>query len=216
MSTIVERIAGKGLAVYAELLSKTCQVVIDGFEGITDILEGSAPIIFSSWHGQTHMLLPAFRNHLDFSRMAMIVVEDQREAVLSSFGDAIGAQLFPMIRSDTTLAGARRMIALMQALKAGKFAYITPDGPDGPYKVSKEGVVFLAARLGAWLIPLGAYCRPCYRIRRWDRYTLPLPYSRIRVVVGQPMRVSRDDERQQILSELSQRMDAAMADAEWE
>jgi lysophospholipid acyltransferase (LPLAT)-like uncharacterized protein len=214
MSTVLDRLGGHGLAAYAEILWKTCRTDIQGWDLAAGILETGSPFIITAWHGQTHLLYPAFKDHLDLRRLAMIVVDDPRQAVLSTFAQVVGAQTFPVIRSDTTMAGARNMVALLQALKAGNFAYIAPDGPDGPPRVAKEGVAFLAARLNAWLIPIGSYCRTCYRIRRWDRYSLPLPWSRIRVVVGKPFQASQDMDRSHLLKELSQRMDAALMAAE--
>jgi len=214
MSRTIARLEGRALAAYAEALWKTCRVDVEGWDPATDILEGGSPAIFAAWHGQTHLLYPFIKEHLDLSRLAMIVVADHREEVLSAFTHAVGAQAYPVSMSDTTLAGARKMIGLIQALQAGNFSYITPDGPDGPPRVAKEGVAFLAMRLEARLIPIGAYSQTCFRLRRWDRYALPLPFSRIRVVIGEPIRASRDMERRQLLKELSQRMDAALLEAE--
>ena len=216
MNTTIARLEGRALAAYAEILWKTCRVDIEGWNLAADILEGASPFIFAAWHGQTHLLFPFIKGRLDLSRLAMIVVADHREDVLSTFARVIGAQTYPISMSDTTLAGARRLIELIQALQAGKFSYITPDGPDGPPRVAKEGVAFLAARLEARLIPIGAYCRTCFRLRRWDRYSLPLPYSRIRVAIGKPIRASRDMDQRQLLRELSQQMDAALMEAERE
>ena len=210
MKKFFQQLGGLILAFYAELLWKTCKIEIEGWELVEDIQTGETPFIVAAWHGQTHLLYPTFKGRLDLSRLAMPVVDDRRQAVLKVFARVVGAQTFPMISSDTTLAGARGMVALMQALKTGKFGYIAPDGPDGPPRVAKEGIAFLAARLNAWLLPIGAFCRVCLHIRRWDRYSLPLPFSRIRVVFGQPIRASRDMDRGQLLQELSQLMNSAL------
>lgn len=214
MDTLIERLAGRLLAAYAEILWKTCWIDIEGWNLVAGILESESPFIITAWHGQTHLLFPAFKERLDLSRMVVVVVDDHRQAVLSSFAHVFGTHTFPMIRSDTTLAGARRMVALLQAMQGGKFAYISPDGPDGPPRVAKEGIAFLAGRLNAWLIPIGACGRACFHLRRWDRYSLPLPFSRIRVVFGEPFQASRELDRRQLLKELSQRMDSALMAAE--
>jgi len=210
MSTLIHRIVAHLLAGYAELLTKTCRVEIQGWEYIASILSGDTPIIFTTWHGQVHMLYPAFKDRVDFHRLAMVVVDDQRQDILTPFGHVAGVQTYPMIRSDTSMGGASRMVALLKALRGGKFTYMAPDGPDGPPRVAKEGVVFLASRLNAWLVPLGAACRRAFHLKRWDRYALPLPFSLIRVVVGQPLRASRQVDRDSLLKELSQQLDATL------
>ena len=216
MSTATKQLGGRILAAYADLLWRTCRVEVKGWDSAAAILEGEAPVILAAWHGQTHMLLPAFKDRLDLGRLALVVVGDHREEALSTFAHAIGGQTYPISMSDKTFAGARRLMALMKAVEGGKIAYIAPDGPDGPARVPKGGVAFLATRLEAWLIPIGAYCRACYHIKRWDRYSLPLPYSSIRMAIGKPFRAARDMERSHLLGELSQRLDAAVMEAEQE
>lgn len=214
MNNAIMRMEGRALAAYAILLMKTCRTDVKGWEYIADTLDDGPPCIFAGWHGQTHMYFPFVKDRLELSRLAMVVVADHREVVLSTFGRTIGGQIYPISMEDTTLTAARRMIELTKALKAGKFSYITPDGPDGPPRVAKEGVAFLATRVEARLIPVGAYCRTCYRLKRWDRYALPLPFSRIRLVVGEPIQATRDMDRTQLLVELSRRMTEVLEEAE--
>ena len=68
---------------------------------------------------------------------------------------------------------------------------IHPDGPDGPaYKV-KPGLPFIAQKTGSLILPLGCYCRFAYHVPRWDRYTLPLPFSTVQIQVGEPIRIPK-------------------------
>ncbi len=214
MNSAIMRLEGSALAAYAILLMNTSRMDIKAWERIAYTLYDGTPWIFAGWHGQTHLYFPFVKGRLELSRMAMIVVADHREEILSTFARVLGIQTYPMSMTDTTLTGARRMIALIKALQGGKFSYITPDGPDGPPRVAKDGVAFLATRAEARLIPIGAYCRTSYRLKRWDRYSLPLPFSRIRLVIGEPIQATRDMDRVQLLGELSRAMDDTLKEAE--
>jgi lysophospholipid acyltransferase (LPLAT)-like uncharacterized protein len=39
---------------------------------------------------------------------------------------------------------------------------------------------------------MGCYCRHAYHVPRWDRYTLPLPFSKIHIQVGSLITVPGD------------------------
>ncbi|MEE9599960.1 MAG: hypothetical protein V3V66_05810, partial [Anaerolineales bacterium] len=50
----------------------------------------------------------------------------------------------------------------------------------------------IAKKTGTAIMPIGCYCRHAYHVPRWDRYTLPLPYSKIHIHVGKPFTIPKD------------------------
>jgi lysophospholipid acyltransferase (LPLAT)-like uncharacterized protein len=214
VKTTLQRLEGRGLALYAELLKRTARVEVKGWDQVVGALANGRPTIFVAWHGQTHLVYPLIKSRVNLTRMVMVVVADHRRHVLETFTRAVGAEPFPVSMADQTLAGARSVMGLIQALRAGKISYVTPDGPDGPPRVAKPGVAFIASRAEAQLIPMGAHSEVCYRLRRWDRYALPLPFSRIAVVVRAPIPVSRGTDRSGLLRRLSAELDTAVKDAQ--
>jgi len=67
------------------------------------------------------------------------------------------------------------------------------DGPLGPYRKVKHGVVVLAKRTGRPIVPVGV--SSAWRItlkKRWDRYTIPLPFTRSVITFGNPIYVPED------------------------
>jgi lysophospholipid acyltransferase (LPLAT)-like uncharacterized protein len=101
---------------------------------------------------------------------------------------------FRVIRGSSTRGGVE---AVRQLVKTGQHTHLalTPDGPRGPRRVVQPGVVYLAARTGLPIVPLGlAYERP-WRANSWDRFALPRPFSRSRAVTGPAIRVPADLER---------------------
>jgi hypothetical protein len=55
----------------------------------------------------------------------------------------------------------------------------------------KPGLAYIAQKAGAIILPVGAYARHGYRLNRWDRYTIPYPFSRISVEVSAPIEVEK-------------------------
>lgn len=75
---------------------------------------------------------------------------------------------------------------------------ITPDGPRGPRRCLAPGRVFLASKLNLPLVPFGiGYDRP-WRMPTWDRFALPRPYSRARVVTGPRLHIPPDLDRESL------------------
>lgn len=95
--------------------------------------------------------------------------------------------------SSRGAAGAAR--ELLEKLRSGQAVGITPDGPRGPARTVKEGVLFLAQRAGVPILPLtSAASRRIELARSWDRFHIPLPLSRIGIWYAPPIFVSAADE----------------------
>ena len=69
---------------------------------------------------------------------------------------------------------------------------ITPDGPRGPCYVVQEGVVGLAQLTGRPIVPAAYHLNWKVRIKSWDRFQIPLPFARVDVILGEPLRVPRE------------------------
>jgi lysophospholipid acyltransferase (LPLAT)-like uncharacterized protein len=82
-------------------------------------------------------------------------------------------------------------------LASGRDVVITPDGPRGPAYDLGPGIIFLAQKSGAAVVPINMEYSSCWRIKSWDRFIVPRPFARVRVIIGAPYRVrstSTDDE----------------------
>jgi lysophospholipid acyltransferase (LPLAT)-like uncharacterized protein len=79
--------------------------------------------------------------------------------------------------------------ALATMLAEGHNISITPDGPRGPAQQAQKGAMMLARLAGQPLIPVTFSASPCARMRSWDRFMIPLPFSRVVLFVGAPIHV---------------------------
>jgi lysophospholipid acyltransferase (LPLAT)-like uncharacterized protein len=98
-----------------------------------------------------------------------------------------------VIRGSATRTGVRALRELQKSVVKEKVsAVLLPDGPSGPARVSKAGVVMLAQLSGAPILPLGVWTRGALRLPTWDGLRVPLPFARVEVEVGELVRVARD------------------------
>lgn len=192
------------------------RLTLIGERHLVQALSDGRPLLFAVWHGQTHLVYPLIRGRVDLRRLVLMVVDDARRHVLASFARAIQVQPYPIGIADQSIAGARNMLELVRLLRRGdyRYSYITPDGPDGPARVAKPGAAFLAARAGALVLPIGSHTPWAYRLRRWDRYALPLPFSPIWVAVRPALTLERGADPAPFSAALEQELNQTMALAE--
>jgi lysophospholipid acyltransferase (LPLAT)-like uncharacterized protein len=144
--------------------------------------------IFIFWH--EYLLAPLnFRAHCN---VAMLVSRHRDGAWLSHAARHLG---FEIVRGSTGRGGTA---ALRELLRKGRHLNLAtpPDGPRGPRRVLAPGTVYLASKLGLPIVALGlGYDRP-WRLKSWDRFALPWPFSRLRSVVSPAMHIPPDLDRE--------------------
>ena len=91
--------------------------------------------------------------------------------------------------SKGSLGATRRLVA---ALRAGERTAITPDGPRGPRRQAQPGLVAAARLSGRPVVAIGIGVERCWRLRSWDRFAIPKPFSRVRYAYSEPIWVPRE------------------------
>ena len=192
-NSTIDYLKGTILYLNSVLVFRTCQLQISGLEEITAVLNSGEPYIVTSWHGMTMMVVAFLRKYVDISSCVVIIPDDYRGRALMGFAEHLGVESIQLnLEGDSTLGSGRRLVHLVRKISSGKKLLIHPDGPDGPAYYVKPGLSYLARKTGAAIIPMGCYCRNAYHVPRWDRYTLPVPFSKIHVQIGKPFTVSKD------------------------
>lgn len=83
------------------------------------------------------------------------------------------------VRGSSNRRGAEALVALARAMRSGAHAGVTPDGPKGPRREFKPGVIALARITKRPIALLGVHYHHAWRLRSWDRFALPVPFSRV-------------------------------------
>ena len=107
---------------------------------------------------------------------------------------------------------ARAMAALG---RSGHLLVVSCDGPFGPYRVAKPGVLIVARESGLPIQPWAVASRPLFRLNgRWDRMIVALPFGRLRVFEGPPLTIGERDRIKPRLAELQASLDEVQASAD--
>ena len=125
---------------------------------------------------------------------------------------ALRVQGLRVERGSSSRGGARGLVAIVRRLSRGQDAAFALDGPKGPRFAVQPGAR-AAARLSAGvLVPMGSAApRGITLARAWDRFRIPLPFSRVAVRLGAPLPASASDS--ELASALTRASELASHDA---
>jgi len=178
---------GLGSSVALRLLAATWRIESEGLGKLDERLAAREKLIAVFWHGKYYSLLPVMRNR----EVCVFTSESSRGAVIADI-----LRRFGYIGVQLPDHGGDRSLGIMRtALKEHHAAAIAVDGPLGPYHVVHRGAVQLASELGHCIIPLSiAASTKSVLSERWDQFEMPRMFSRIQLVVGEPIHIPPDAE----------------------
>jgi len=172
--------AGWLLAWALRALGATWRVRVSGRDTI------AAGGLGASWHYNLLLGTVFFRDR----GIAMCISRsrdgDLIAAILRHTGYADSA------RGSSSRGGSTALRQLVRTLQSGTAVGLLTDGPRGPARRSKLGVVGLARLTGVPITPFVLSARPRLRLRSWDRTLLPMPFARVVCRFGDPIAVPRD------------------------
>lgn len=154
-------------------------------ESAEPLLLGEEPFVLAFWHCKLWLMQHAL---LGRKVTAVISQHDDGELIaraMARFGHSAA-------RGSSTRGGDRALREALRIARAGGALAITPDGPKGPARVVKPGVVEIARGASVPILPCSLAARPIRRLRSWDRFEIPAPFARVAVAYGEPLRVARD------------------------
>ena len=89
---------------------------------------------------------------------------------------------------------------IKQITNGGKIV-VTPDGPRGPIYKNGSVITKIANKYNKKLIPVSCHASSYFELKSWDKMMIPKPFSKITVVIGKPLELSGDDDRDRLLLE---------------
>ncbi len=149
------------------------------------------PCMVAFWHGE---MLPCWFSMRKASPTAVVSASTDG-ALLARFLTDLG---FHVVRGSSSRGGADALQAMVDSAQ-DSIVMVTPDGPRGPARECKPGVVVGAHRASVPIVLFRAVsARKKIFTRSWDNFELPLPFTRITLTVSAPIVVPSDAERKTI------------------
>ncbi|MEP6687264.1 MAG: lysophospholipid acyltransferase family protein [Gemmatimonadales bacterium] len=150
------------------------------------LYDARRPHVFLLWH---EALLPLLWHHRRQS-IAIVVSAAREGQYLADFALSLG---YRTVRGSSHRGAARALLGAVRELQAGYAVAFTPDGPKGPRRELKPGVVAAAQRGGGVIVPLHAEARRAWQLDSWDRFMIPKPGAEVLIRYGRPFEVAGGD-----------------------
>ena len=183
------------------LLGATWRVEVAGSDHPSRLRRGRQPFVFALWHGD---LVPLIWFHRGDS--TSLVVSGHRDG--GYLAKAVGVWGYGIIRGSSTRGGRMAFRQMLRVLRDGGEIAITPDGPRGPARVVKGGVVAAAQLAGVSIIPVAVTVSSSWQLRSWDQFLIPKPFARVHIRYDDPLTFPASAQRAEGVRLLQQRLDS--------
>lgn len=176
---IVVRITGWLIWLLTYLIAFTVRCTFIGRDTLEHVLSKTA-IVGVFWHGE-FFILP----YLNRKKKVVLIVSQ------SADGDISAATMrhygFAAIRGSSTRGAEAATLGVIDYIKNNYTVAITGDGPKGPYHELKPGPVWFAQKMDIPLIPVTIRFKHYVRLKSWDKFFIPIPFTRAVVIYGEPV-----------------------------
>jgi len=166
-------------------LGRTWRWRVEGRHHLDGIIANGRQPIMAFWHGRILPALYHFRH-----RDIVVITSDNFDGewiarIIHRFG-------FSTVRGSTSRNAARAALKAKRRMEEGFSVGLTVDGPRGPARVVQPGAVWLAKATGNPILPFHLEAASSWQARSWDAAQVPLPFSRVAVVMDEPLWVPGD------------------------
>jgi len=138
------------------------------------------PTVTILWHNRLFVAPEFYRRYGGGRRLAALVSASGDGAWLSAFLERLNIRA---VRGSRYKRGAQAIREMIEANRAGYDVAVTPDGSRGPIYEMKPGAVAVALKTGAPILLVSFNFRGAWRLKSWDGFYLPHPFSRVRAEV---------------------------------
>ncbi|HEY9072289.1 MAG TPA: lysophospholipid acyltransferase family protein [Candidatus Ozemobacteraceae bacterium] len=176
------RFKGRLAALFVRTWSGTVRLERFGSEREAAAKRSGRPLLYVAWHGSQVVPLFAFSN-----RGILIMTSLSRDGDIQTM--SMSCLGYRTLRGSSSRGGAKALLGMIREMNRGIDASLMVDGPRGPYHVAKPGAVLLAQKSRALVLPVGVGYDRVIRLNNWDRFEIPIPFSRVVVATGEAFEI---------------------------
>lgn len=188
-SKFIQATIGWLVAAYMVLIKYTTRWTVEIPSATKALMGNGQGLIALTWHSRFMTLNAAWRK--DYQMPHVLISRSRDGAIVAYTSQFLGLKV---IRGSAKKAakvdskgGAAAGHAITRALEGGGCIVITPDGPRGPRQRLKPGAIRLAKMRGAPVVGCIFSVKHRKVFDSWDRFVLPLPFGRGRIIWTEPL-----------------------------
>lgn len=173
-------------AIFIRVLYHLNRIEYIGEEHPRAFWQRDEQIILPYWHEQTLLMVFGYRG----PKVNVLISESKDGELLTRTMRYFDVQA---VRGSSSRGGRAAFRALVALGKEKVDIVLTPDGPRGPRRELKDGVIQLARLTGRSVIPMAFSCSRGFRFASWDRFLFPLPFGRGVYAFGEPLQFRKEE-----------------------
>ena len=174
---------------------------IRGRENYIEPIKLNESVIISVWHGHLLSIVHDLKNQQVNAVAGTHKDADLISEVAINWG-------WKMIRGSSKDRGEVAYKDMIKVLKnPGSILFITPDGPTGPRRIPKPGIIRAAQATNAKIIPVGVYSTKHWGFENWDTFYLEKPFGKIYIEYGSPIEYDKSMNQDECIKDLIKKMD---------
>jgi hypothetical protein len=184
-SAALGTLAGRAM----KLLAATLRMDVRDLCGIGSQATGLPPVIYVLWHNRFFIVPAAWQKLCGDHRHTVALTSASHDGDMVARAMAVFG--LGSVRGSSSRRGVAALVGLKRALQQGSDICVTPDGPRGPRYRVQPGVIKLAESTGAPIIPIHVRFSSAWRLKTWDRFVIPMPFSRVEVTFDEAIHTGR-------------------------
>ena len=168
------------LSVILKFIYGSNKKYVIGRENYISLIDKNRSIIFSVWHSHLLSIVHDLRN-MEINALAGTHSDaDLISHIATKWG-------WKMVRGSSKEKGSEAYKSMLRLIKNSNSSllFITPDGPSGPPKIPKKGIIRLAQNTNAGIIPIRVNYTRSWGFKNWDTFYLAKPFGTISIEYGQ-------------------------------
>jgi lysophospholipid acyltransferase (LPLAT)-like uncharacterized protein len=179
---VLIHLADVSLYSLISLIGRTIRYEVEGWGNFETIMADNKIPIYSFWHDRIFAGTYYFRN-----RGIVVITSRSRDGeYIARFIKRLG---YGSVRGSSTRGGVGALVEMIRLMRQGHPMAFTVDGPRGPPYEAKKGAVLLAKKTSNPIMPFVVESAKFWTVNSWDRLRIPKPFTRARLIIGEPIYV---------------------------
>ncbi|MGA7578557.1 MAG: lysophospholipid acyltransferase family protein [Desulfobaccales bacterium] len=193
--------------ILAQAYLRTCPVELVIDPGLKERLLSGQQALYTTWH--CHLLFPLFyvRHYEGQLPPLVLMASPSRDGeFIAAVARGLG---FAISFGSRRKGGVQALQQMAGYYRRGYSCGLIADGSRGPARIAQNGPLYLARITNGPIVPLAVAASRRKIFQTWDRFVLPLPFSRLALLVGEPLHVP-PEARGAALEALRQELEARL------
>ena len=169
---------------FVRVYSGTFRLEIENEAQWQHLMDQGTPVLLCAWHQQFFAAIRPFKRYAKY-RPALMISRSRDGAIIAAVARKTG---WKTVRGSSSRGGKPALRSMIGHLECANLAAHILDGPTGPIGVVKAGAIRLAHAARATIVPFSVSADRAVYFNSWDRFMLPLPFTRVTLRFGDPVR----------------------------